>query len=188
MIRAEDTDRNLVVNILARAFDDNLSVNYMVRQDIKRTQRIKYLMEYSFDVCKDSGEVFLSEDKTGCALVLLPDQRRTNLKSVLLDIKLVALCLGFSNLKKTLAREAKIKNLHPEHIYHVWFLGVDPAKQNKGTGSRLVSELLRDGRSRQRTICLETSTLKNIPWYEKFGFHIYNELDLGYRLYLMKQE
>ena len=188
MIKAEYTERKLVVEILARAFDENLSVNYTIRQDRKRAQRIKYLMEYSFDVCFDSGKVFLSEDKTGCALVLLPEQRKTNMKSVLLDIKLLAFCLGFSNIKKTLAREAKIKNLHPEHIYHIWFLGVDPAQQNKGTGSHLLSALIQDGQSRKRSICLETSTLKNIPWYQKFGFRVYHELDLGYRLYLMKHE
>ena len=188
MIRADYTDRDLVVNILTRAFNENLSVNYMVRQDGKRAHRIRYFMEYSFDVCDDSGEVFLSEDKTGCALVLFPDQRSTTLKTALLDIKLVAFCLGLSNIKKTLAREAKIKNLHPEHIYHIWFLGVEPNEQNKGTGSRLLSELIQDGRSRQRSICLETSTLKNIPWYEKFGFHIYHELDLGYRLFMMRHE
>lgn len=34
-----------------------------------------------------------------------------------------------------------------------------------------------------RMICLETSTLKNIPWYKKYGFGVYNEADLTYHLF-----
>jgi ribosomal protein S18 acetylase RimI-like enzyme len=188
MIKAAYNDRYLVVDILARAFDDNKSVNYTVRQDEKRALRIKRLMQYSFDVCYRWGEVYLSDNKNGCALVLLPDRRKTNLKSILLDLKLVISCVSIGNIKKMLERESEIKKLHPDNMYHIWFIGVDPAQQNNGTGSALLGELIRDGLSTQRTICLETSTLKNIPWYQKFGFRIYNELDLGYRLYFFKYE
>ena len=87
MIRAQPEDKDLVVNILADSFEDNKSVNYIVRQDKKRSQRIKQLMAYSYDVCNLFGDVFLSEDKTGCALIILPDKKKTTLKSILLDAK-----------------------------------------------------------------------------------------------------
>ena len=112
MIRALYTDRKLVVDILARAFDDNKSVNYMVRQDEKRALRIKRLMEYSFDVCYHSGEIYLSDNRTGCALVLLPDQRKTNLKSVLLDLKHVNVSydtLGYSAIDGVLGNDVLVK-------------------------------------------------------------------------------
>lgn len=121
--------------------------------------------------------------------MVLPDKKKTNLTTILLDLKLIFYCTGFANVKKAIKREAKIKELQPkEPIYHLWFIGVDPAEQNKGIGSALLAELIKDGTSMQRTICLETSTLKNIPWYEKFGFKIYNELDLGYKLFFLKKE
>jgi GNAT superfamily N-acetyltransferase len=189
LIKAEYTDKNLIVNILTGSFDDNKSVNYIIRQDKKRIERIKNLMEYSFDMCYFFGEVFLSDDKGGCALILLPDKKKTNLKSILLDIKLIISCIGLSKIKKAMDRETKIKKLQPKDLkYYLWFIGVDPKEQNKGIGSTLLSEVINDSLSKQRPIYLETSTLKNIPWYEKFGFKIYNELDLSYRLFFMKNE
>lgn len=189
MVRAELKDKHLIADILAKSFDDNKSVNYIVKQDGKREQRLKSLMEYSFDVCYLFGDVFLTEDKKGCALIVLPDKKKTTLKSILLDLKLIFSCIGLSNVKKAMERESKIKTLQPkEPMYYLWFIGVDPIEQNKGIGSALLAEVIKEGVSKQRTICLETSTLKNLPWYEKFGFKIYNELDLGYKLFFLKKE
>ena len=189
MIRADYKDKQLITDILATSFNDNKSVNYIVKQDSKREQRLRSLMEYSFDVCHLFGDVFLSDDKSGCALVLLPDKKKFSLKSLWLDVKLIANCTGLSNVSKAMDREEKIKKLQPkEPLYYLWFIGVNPATQNKGTGSALLSDLINEGKEKQRTICLETSTLKNLPWYEKFGFTIYNELDLGYKLFFLKKD
>lgn len=50
MGKAELSDKALVADLLARSFDENSSVNYIVHQDDKRKVRIKSLMGYSFDV------------------------------------------------------------------------------------------------------------------------------------------
>jgi GNAT superfamily N-acetyltransferase len=187
MQRATYNDKNLVVNILTKSFDDNKSVNYIVNQDAKRVQRIRRLMDYSYDQCELFGDIFLSEDKTGCALIIKPDMKRTTLRSILLDIQFVVRCLGLGNVKKAMQRESKIKKVHPDGLlYYLWFIGVDPISQNKGVGSKLMNEIIAEGTKQNRTICLETSTLKNIPWYEKFGFTIYNQFDFGYRLFCLK--
>lgn len=189
MIRAEYKDRSRVVDILVSSFDDNKSVNYIIPQDKDRKQRIKRLMEYSFDLCYLSGKVFLSDDKKGCALVMLPGKKKTSLRSVWLDLKLIVTCIGLFNIKKALWREARIKKHQPkEPAYYLWFIAVDPAQQGRGTGSRLLNEIISESEAEKRTICLETSTLKNLPWYRKSGFTIYNELDLGYRLFFLKRD
>jgi hypothetical protein len=189
MIKADINEKELIVNILAQSFGDNKSVSYIVKQDKKRSERLKKLMEYSFDICHLFGDVFLSEDKKGCALVVMPDKKKTTLQSILLDAKLATTCIGLSNIKKAMAREGKIKKLHPkEPMYYLWFIGVDPSEQNKGVGTKHLKEVIIEGASRQRPIYLETSTLKNIPWYEKFGFTVYDKLDFGYELFRMKKE
>lgn len=189
MIRADYKDKEKIVNILTASFKDNKSVNYIIKQDKNRVKRIRKLMEYSFDVCYLFGEVFLTEDKKGCALIVLPDKKKTTLKAILLDIKLIVSCIGLSNIKKAMSRESKIKKLQAkEPMYYLWFIGVDPIAQNNGNGSALMDEIIKESNANNRSICLETSTLKNIPWYEKFGFKIYNELDLGYRLFFLKRE
>ncbi|MDQ2721584.1 MAG: GNAT family N-acetyltransferase [Bacteroidota bacterium] len=189
MIKATYQDKDRVVNILAESFDDNKSVNYIIIQDKKRNQRIRKLMAYSFDICYLFGEVYLTNDKSGCALILLPDKKKYNLKSILLDIKLVVSCIEIFNIKKAMKRESKIKKLHPKELmYYLWFIGVENKMQNSGIGSSLMEEVIKDSQLKERSIFLETSTLKNISWYEKFGFKIYNELDLGYQLFFMKRE
>ena len=189
MIRAQHTDKELIVNILVSSFDDNKSVNYIISQDSKRVKRIKRLIEYSYDVCNLFGDIFITKDKKGCALLILPDKKRTTIKSILLDAKFAFACLGLSNINKAMKREAKIKQAHPNGLlYYLWFIGVDSSNQNKGIGSKLLQDVISEGQNQNRTICLETSTLKNVPWYEKFGFSIYHEFDFGYKLYCLKRE
>ncbi|MFX6031787.1 hypothetical protein ABTE99_19625, partial [Acinetobacter baumannii] len=79
--------RELVTDILTRSFVDNKSVNYIIKQDEKREQCLKGLMEYSFDVCNLFGEVFISDDRKACALIVVPDRKKVTVKSILLDIK-----------------------------------------------------------------------------------------------------
>jgi hypothetical protein len=189
MIKATYDDKERIVSILSDAFDDNKSVNYIVKQDRRRKQRIRRLMEYSFEVCHAFGKIFLSDENNACALILLPDKKKTTFRSVWWDIKLILTCTGIGNVRKALQREVKIKNLQPKQpLYYLWFIGVSPDEQGKGTGSTLLKELIYDSGFEKRTICLETSTVRNIPWYEKFGFSIYNKLDLGYELLFLKRE
>lgn len=187
MMRATLNDRQLVADILVRSFVNNKSVNYIIKQDEKREQRIKHLMEYSFDICNLFGDVFISDDRNGCALIVMPDRKKVTIKSLLLDIKMALSVIGLSNINKAVSRESAIKKIHPPApLYYLWFIGVEPSLQGNGIGSKLLNEIIQKGLSENRTICLETSTLKNIPWYEKHGFKIYRELDFGYKLFCMK--
>jgi ribosomal protein S18 acetylase RimI-like enzyme len=189
MIKANQGDKQLIVDILTKSFESNQSVNYIAKQDGKRIERISSLMDYSFEVCHSFGDVFLSDDKKACALVLYPDKKKTTFKSILLDVKLILSCIGIENIKKALSRESKIKELQPKELmYYLWFIGVDPDNQNEGIGSVFLNEIIEDSEHKKRPIYLETSTIKNLPWYKKFGFEIYNELDLSYKLFFLKRE
>lgn len=189
MIKAGRNDKQLVIDILSNSFEANQSVNYIVKQDGRRKERIRALMDYSFEICYMFGSVYLSNDRKGCALVLYPDKKKFSLLSTWLDIKLVLNAIGITRAGKAMSREGAIKSNYPkEPMYYLWFLGVLNADQNKGVGTQLLKEVIKDSQSQQRPIYLETSTLKNIPWYEKNGFKIYNELDFGYRLYMLKRD
>lgn len=188
MIKANYNDRSLVVDILTKSFATNQSVNYIVKQGSNKLGRIRHLMDYSFEVCYLFGEVYLMEDRKACALVLYPDKKKTTFKSILLDVKLIFLSVGIRNIKKTLNREAQIKKIQPKELmYYLWFIGVLPEYQNTGIGTRLLTEIIQHSSIKNRPIYLETSTLKNLPWYQKLGFRIYHELNLGYTLYFLRK-
>jgi len=186
---AQPQDRNLVINLLAQAFKANQSVNYIIGTGEGRIHRLRFLISYSFDICRLFGEVFITEDDKGCALVLFPDKKRITIKSIVLDVRLALRAIGLMNVGRALKREVAIKKCQPEmRLYYLWFIGVRPDAQGLGIGSSLLKELKQRSQQLERTICLETSTLRNIPWYKKNGFTIYNELDFGYRLYFLKSD
>lgn len=187
MTKASYSDKKAVVSILAESFADNKSVNYIIKQDEKKKHRIRKLMEYSFDQCSWFGEVLLSEDKKACALLIFPDKKKIIFKSIVADIKLIAGCTGLSNAKKAMNREAKIKKVHPSQPFaYLWFIGVSPSEQNRGTGTILLKQILEKFKAEGCPVLLETSTERNLPWYLKHGFTVYKELDFGYRLYCLK--
>lgn len=180
-------DRNRIIDILVKAFQENKSVNYIVRQDEKRLVRTRLLMEYAYFMCYNYGHVYLSEDKNACALVLFPHVKKTSLKGLYWDAKLVLKVMGIFNLLKVLKREGLIKKHHPKDpFYYLWFIGVDPLVQGQGLGSALMQQLVNEAESLELPFYLETSTLKNLSWYQKFGFQIYHELEIGYRLLFLR--
>lgn len=189
MKRATRADRDLVVDILSAAFRENRSVHYIIPQDKFREKRVRALMDYSFETCFLSGNVYLSDDEKACALISFPDRKKTSFRSILADVKLIFKGTGSGNIVKALQREKAISSHYPDSpIYYLWFIGVSPEQQNQGIGRTLLNEIMEDAENLGRPIYLETSTEKNLPWYHKAGFTIYHQMDFGYTLNLLKRE
>jgi ribosomal protein S18 acetylase RimI-like enzyme len=187
MIQATYNDKTLVVDILSKAFDSNKSVNYVIKQDKKKSSRIKMLMEYSFEMCWHFGEIYLSNDKNGVVLILLPEKKKTTIKSILWDIKLIIGSIGITRIPKVLKRESKIKKFYPEKLMYLWYIGVLPGYQGKGIGGSLLKEMIRNSDEKKTPIYLETSMSENVPFYNKYDFELYKELDAGHQLYMFKK-
>lgn len=188
MIKVGHDKKELIISILSESFESNLSVNYIAGASNGKSKRIKALMEYSFEICYLFGDVYMSEDGLACALVLYPDEKKTTLKSVMLDIFLIFRCIGLLNIGKAISREQNIKKIQPkEPMTYLWFLGVNPSSQHLGIGSKLLQEVILDSEKKKLPIYLETSTVKNLPWYKRFGFQIYDQLEFTYSLYFLKR-
>lgn len=189
MKRALREDKDLVIDILSKAFEDNQSVNYIVLQDHKRLRRIRSLMDYSFEVCYRFGDVWLAENRKSCALALYPYQKKTSIISIWLDIRLILQVVGLRGISKMLRRETRIKHLQFKgKMLYLWFIAVDPLYQHQGIGSRLLTEVMTIAKKKDLPICLETSVNRNMLWYQHFGFQVYGELKLSYSLYFLKRE
>jgi ribosomal protein S18 acetylase RimI-like enzyme len=183
MTEASYTDKASIIQILATAFDTNKSVNYIIKQDSKRVERIRFLMSYSFEMCFRFGKVYLSEDRKAAALILLPHLKKTTNLSIWLDIQLVFKSIGLKSIGRVMKREKMIKDFHPKTPFmYLWFVGVKPEFQGSGVGSKLLKEIMTESHKLALPVYLETSTKKNIPWYLKQGFKQYNQLEVPYRL------
>nr|WP_298935501.1 GNAT family N-acetyltransferase [uncultured Dyadobacter sp.] len=187
MKNASQSDKELVISILSKAFKTNKSVEYILKDT--SDARLRALMEYSFDTCMASGKVMLSDDRQACALISYPDQKKSTLKSTIADIKLILNGVGIGNISKVLDREKKIAANYPKkEIYYLWYIGVLPESQGRGLGGRLLSEIIDDAKSMERPIYLETSTTENLRFYERYGLKVYGHIDFIYRLFLIRND
>jgi ribosomal protein S18 acetylase RimI-like enzyme len=181
-------DKRRIISILTAAFRGNSSVNFFAGEGRGRGQRIRFLMRYSLALCGRYGRVLLSADRNACALVMLPHTRAFSLWSVAWDLRLVLRLIAAGRLLPVLRRESRVSKLHPAGpFYYLWFIGVDPLKTRKGLGSALLKEVLEEAKQQGLPVYLETSAEQNLCWYEKFGFQVFAELDLGYRLYFLRK-
>lgn len=188
MKQIRKAEKKVVIDILANSFQNNRSVNYLIPPRGNRQKRIRALMDYSFEMCNLFGKVYISDENKACALVSFPERKKATIKSLLEEIKLIFKSIGFGNISKAIQREKAISKHYPSGpIYYLWFIGVSPEFQSQGIGEKLMHKILAAADQMQRPIYLETSTLKNIPWYQKFGFEVYGVLDFGFKLFLLRR-
>ncbi|MEM9857366.1 MAG: GNAT family N-acetyltransferase [Bacteroidota bacterium] len=183
---SDHTFKREIINILSRAFDDNLSVNYVIKQGAGRKRRIKELIEYSYQICKKYGVVYINGNTTAVALILRSDRKRF---TPFLDLRLAISSITFPRLLKIFDRETKLKKrrVKEPHLY-LWFIGVDPIYQNTGLGSELLTEVLKYADDQGLPICLETSKLSNVPWYKRNEFEVYDSIDdFGFDVVMMRR-
>lgn len=180
--------KELVLRILSESFDNNSSVNYVVKQDQRRKDRIRLLVEYSFNLCLHFGDIWISDDQKSCALIMIPDRKHFSLQAILWDIKLAFSAIGIRRVLTVMNREAKVQAYHPKNnVCYLWFIGVDPNHQNDGIGSKLLLEIIEKYDQDGLPIYLETSVDRNLPWYKRFGFEIFQTVEFNYTLYMLRR-
>lgn len=188
MIKAKSSDKKLVCELLTSSFAENASVNFIISGDANRPRRIAALMIYSFEMCMRFGEVWLSDDKKGCALLLFPQNKRTTIRSVWLDVNLICRAVGLGGIKRVLRRERLVADKRSkEDMGYLWFIGVNPEHQHLGIGSVLFAEIIKRCNELNLPVYLETSVPENIPWYARFGIRVYDEANVGYRLFFLRR-
>ncbi len=189
MIKANYSNRSTVVDILLKSFDKNKNVNYVVKQDLKRQDRIKSLMEYTFDSYFEKGEIYLSDENKGAMVLSFPNQHNNGLlKSIWLNLKLIIRAIGIFRVLKVLNWKNEI-NKHIPNISYIYleFIGVDPLYQRKGIGGTLLAKAIKRGKELEVPIYLVTSMEENLPFYKSFNFEVIHELKLEHNIYIIRK-
>ncbi|PAM92376.1 hypothetical protein B4N84_26610 [Flavobacterium sp. IR1] len=188
MVKANKSDKKVVVKLLHDCFIDILipnSINYIIKKDKNRSQRLMILMKYQFNVAMKYGTVFISEEKNACILYI--DKIQFSLINLIWNFDLVFNCIGVRNIFNTLKRERILKKQHPnEPFKHLWLMGVSPSSQGKGIGSSILQETLKTFKN--SIVYLETTTDENIKFYKKNGFSVFHQTnELDYPLYFIRK-
>jgi ribosomal protein S18 acetylase RimI-like enzyme len=188
---ANNKDKQLVADILVSAFakiDEDNSINFIVKQDSKRLERMHVLMGYLFDRALLFGEVYLSDNEQACVLLKFPHREKTNLKTISLDINLALKCIGITRVYKVLKRQKIAKRNYPKekHIRPV-ILGVKNANQGKGSAARLMLQVLNKYKGNTLPVIIDTASVENVELYKKLGFKVFKTEDnLGFPMYFLR--
>ncbi|MFM2361531.1 MAG: hypothetical protein RLZZ316_433 [Bacteroidota bacterium] len=166
-----------VLEILLPAFRHNRSIVYIAGA---ADSRILALLSYCYDCCDEFGKIYLDEKSGAAALLLLPHQKSNSVKAILRDFKFVIKILSWGRIKRVIKREKDLKKLYPEKaFYHLWYVGVLPAMQQNGSGTRLLNQIIKEAQSNQLPVYLETSEQRNFKWYELNGFVLQHTFTIG---------
>ena len=74
---------------------------------------------------------------------------------------------------------AEIDKYHPETCWYLSHLGTEPNMQGQGRGALIMKDILQRCDLEKMPAYLESSNPKNIPFYERHGFEIMTEINVG---------
>jgi ribosomal protein S18 acetylase RimI-like enzyme len=192
MIKADKIHKEKVIEILSSCFENNKSVNWIVKQDSKRKERIRHLMDYSFETCIEAGQIYLTDDLTGAIICSNADDKLPFLEEAYLTVQFVWKVTGIEGIAKALRREKYINEFHPqdEEFLYIWFIGLKKTEQGKGIGAAMLQEIINQSNEEKIPIYLETSNEQTLNFYKKHGFEVYHvppEEMFGFKLYFLRR-
>lgn len=164
---------NLAVS-LARAFDDDPFINWLVRKDEKRVHRIEHLFHTCLtELCLRHDNVFIAEDFTGGALWYPPGTSEVSFaRQLTLAHKMIPV-VGATGLLRLAWVMEQLGRRHPkEKHYYLQFLGTIPEARGKGTGTALLKPILDICDREKCGALLENTKENNIAFYGSFGFKV----------------
>lgn len=109
----------------------------------------------------------------------------------------IPLQLGTSFMNNQKKYEESMNALHekvmPQKHVYLWAIGTDPLEQGKGHGKKLISQAIKDAKSENLPMYLETADPINVKIYKKMGFKLSDKIKVedittyGLKLNLQKR-
>lgn len=191
MIRAEKEDKSLVVDILLEAFEplkEDNSINFVVKQDKNRKERMRVLMQYLFDKAMRTGAVFLSNNRASCLLISYADKDTFSFEKLVSTLNLVFNCIGVARVRKVLRRQAVVQRNYPAGNYiRPMIFAVKNEYKGTTTAAKLIMEVFRNFKNNELPVIVDTASEDHVKLYQKFGLKTYKkEQELGFPIYLMR--
>ena len=72
-----------------------------------------------------------------------------------------------------------MKRWHPDDCWYLCVLGVDAAMQGRGLGALMMKEVLQRCDEEAKLAYLESSSPQNVPFYQRNGFEVVEEVSVG---------
>jgi ribosomal protein S18 acetylase RimI-like enzyme len=193
--RAGPDDVARLVEVLARAFDDDPVPNFLFRGDRRRNRGLRRFFSIQLRHVYLSGdaEVWTTDDLRGAALWAPPTKQRPGWRDLLHLLPVLPDLAGLgrdAGAALQLLKEVDRARPREDHWY-LATIGTDPDHQGRGVGSALLSEVLGHVDREVMPAYLESSKERNIAFYSRHGFEVTGEIHTpggGPTLWLMRRE
>ena len=181
MKKAQETDKDKVVKIICESFNTNPHVNFIVKNDEKRSQRMAAMAEYAFKFGMIRNGVFLTDDGLGVAIIFNYGKVNMNLYEYWLQVILVFKCFTLSRAFMVDKLESQIKKNRASNVefLYLWFFGVANEALGTNDARELMKFIFQMSFDQKLPIYLETSLKRNEIIYKRFGFEEYNVFETG---------
>lgn len=167
---------------LARAFDDDPLFRWVVPNDGKRVGALTVMFDALIrrSLAIDFHEGYTTPDVAGMAIWGRPGAWNLPTKIMLPSMPRLIRHMGLGGTFRFMKVITTMEKDHPsEPHWYLACLGTDPAKQRSGVGTTLISPILERCDAERLPAYLETQKPENVPYYERFGFRVTGELDIG---------
>jgi ribosomal protein S18 acetylase RimI-like enzyme len=177
MRKANREDKDRVVGILVKSFENDPYINWLIKSG-KKHKQLNALMNLAFEEIFLGGEVYLTDDETGVALWKRNRTGGVSLANLLSKVRF-AYAFGWRKMVDIVKMERYVKSRHPKDDFlYLWFVGVLPEDQRKGNANELLDPVLKNCEKEKLPVYLQTANPQNVKIYERKGFEVFHEWSL----------
>jgi ribosomal protein S18 acetylase RimI-like enzyme len=146
----------------------------------KARNKLRYFMRCGCKYALLYGECYATAERDAVSLWLLPGATHmTPGKMFRAGMFAAPFRFGLRDFKAFSSFVAHTDKVHreavPEPHYYLLTLGVSPPAQGKGTGGRLLRDLLGRAEREGKPVYLETQRPENVALYQRFGFKVVSD-------------
>ncbi len=164
--------------VLAQAFEKDPVHRWIYPGELEYRRHSAGTFATLLGYCRRHGTPLTTDGGEGAALWYGPDKPKPGrVAETLFGLRMARRFWRRAGLLQHGFRD--IEAAHPkEPHWYLAVLGTDPTHQGGGVGGALLGPILRRCDTEQRLAWLEASRIENVPYYQRFGFHVVREIPL----------
>lgn len=181
MYKIQHKDLPKASSILSQAFKNYPLFEYVLPDSASRTDQLKHLCQFILRLGMSKGMVIAPSNALEGVSIWLPsegfpnsamDAVRAGLLNLLLNVNIKALgrFIEIGN-----AKGRKRADIVGGSYWLCDMIGVDPLLQGRGVGRHMIEAQLNYLDKAKMPCYLETSEVRNIGYYEKYGFDLIDQ-------------
>jgi GNAT superfamily N-acetyltransferase len=166
-------------DLLARAFWDDPVMVHLLPDDASRYRRLVRFYAFALADGRRRGLVHTTDGLEAVTVWHAPGERRVTPTDVARAAPMGLQAFGPRRLRPAMDAFEAIGRHHPRH--HHWYLALvasDPGCRGRGAAAALLEPVLARADDEGVPAYLESSKASNVPYYERFGFEVTEELVL----------